>query len=195
MRFWTSDLHFGHKNIIEYTGRPFSSTEEMDEELIRRWNSVLTLGDTVWFLGDFSLDWKKLAILNRLNFAKFDWILGNHDDKKKILRELKTGGCISNLVDKLTIHEGGLVDIDGVNFVVTHAPLDALFDSPILCGHVHEKWRYCAAGTILTEEGRNRLVRRKRTLHPAINVGVDAHDFYPITDSKIMEIYNKISSY
>ena len=34
--FFTADHHFGHKRICQYAGRPFSSVEEHDEELIRR---------------------------------------------------------------------------------------------------------------------------------------------------------------
>ena len=33
---FTSDLHFGHENVIRFDGRPFSTVEEMDNELIRR---------------------------------------------------------------------------------------------------------------------------------------------------------------
>lgn len=29
--FLTSDLHLGHKNIIRYCSRPFSSLKEMDD--------------------------------------------------------------------------------------------------------------------------------------------------------------------
>ena len=36
--FFTADPHFGHTNIIRYENRPFASAEEMDQELIRRWN-------------------------------------------------------------------------------------------------------------------------------------------------------------
>ena len=38
--WFTSDTHFGHKEIIRFTGRPFASVEEMDRELIRRWNEI-----------------------------------------------------------------------------------------------------------------------------------------------------------
>ena len=51
--FFTSDLHLGHANVITYDNRPFSSVEEMDEELIRRWNAKVGKGDVVYVLGDF----------------------------------------------------------------------------------------------------------------------------------------------
>ena len=49
-----SDPHFGHKKIHlpDYADRPFSSTEEMREELIRRYNIVVSPLSTVLWLGD-----------------------------------------------------------------------------------------------------------------------------------------------
>ena len=39
---------------------PFSSVEEMNSEMIKRWNSVVTKQDNVYILGDFS--WVYLEI-------------------------------------------------------------------------------------------------------------------------------------
>ena len=80
--FFTSDQHFGHANIIEYSNRPFETVEEMDEHLIKQWNSVVTGQNTpVYHLGDFSLsndvEYVK-KILRQLN-GKITFIRGNHD--------------------------------------------------------------------------------------------------------------------
>ncbi len=54
--FFTSDLRIGHANAIRFDNRPFSGVEEMDAELICRWNAKLGKGDTVYVLGD--MIWK-----------------------------------------------------------------------------------------------------------------------------------------
>jgi len=41
-RIWfTSDTHLGHSRIIQYCERPFICHEEMEAEIIRRFNSVM----------------------------------------------------------------------------------------------------------------------------------------------------------
>jgi calcineurin-like phosphoesterase family protein len=52
MRYVIGDTHFGHENIIEYCQRPFSNAEEMNNELVRRWNETVSDDDTVIHLGD-----------------------------------------------------------------------------------------------------------------------------------------------
>ena len=45
-------MHLGHKNIIEYSNRPFSHVDMMDFEIITRFNSVVKPTDIVYDLGD-----------------------------------------------------------------------------------------------------------------------------------------------
>ena len=54
--FFTADMHFGHENVIGFDGRPFASADEMDSELIKRWNNKVGKGDLVYVLGD--MIWK-----------------------------------------------------------------------------------------------------------------------------------------
>lgn len=78
-KIWiTSDLHFGHKNIIQYCNRPFQSVPEMNQALLEELRSKVGPEDTLFFLGD-------------LAFKNFDpeclpgkqviWVRGNHDKK------------------------------------------------------------------------------------------------------------------
>lgn len=84
-RFVISDTHFGHTNswakFKREDGsplRPFSSTEEMDETMVSRWNAVVKERDTVYHLGDVVINRKSLGIVSRLNGRKI-LIRGNHD--------------------------------------------------------------------------------------------------------------------
>ena len=70
--YFTSDLHFSHKNIAKFCPqfRPFDNVEQMDEFLIQTWNETVTPEDTVYNLGDFSFaqDHKQIErVLSRLN--------------------------------------------------------------------------------------------------------------------------------
>lgn len=80
--FFIGDTHFGHRGIIQFSEtaphRPFSAIEEHDEELVRRWNSVVGTRDVVWHLGDFCFGKRNLEIAARLNGNK-KLVMGNHD--------------------------------------------------------------------------------------------------------------------
>jgi len=78
--WFTSDTHFGHKNILEYEkeARPFSCLEEMHEVIIDRWNSVVNSKDVIYHLGDFAFGRRNIQIAERLN-GKKKLIMGNHD--------------------------------------------------------------------------------------------------------------------
>ena len=81
--YFTSDTHFGHANILNFCKRPFKDVDEMNEELIKRWNEVISKEDTVFHLGDFAFGgaeiWNKT--LPRLN-GHIVLILGNHKINK-----------------------------------------------------------------------------------------------------------------
>jgi calcineurin-like phosphoesterase family protein len=77
MLWFTSDTHLDHKNILKYTSRPFNTVDEMNENLVLIWNSLVRPGDTVYHLGDFAFArheyWR-----NRLN-GQIVLIEGSHD--------------------------------------------------------------------------------------------------------------------
>jgi calcineurin-like phosphoesterase family protein len=83
--FLVSDTHFGHANILRFTGkdgdylRHFSSVEEMDEHMVEKWNSVVRPQDKVYHLGDVAMAKSSIATVGRCNGHK-RLVRGNHDD-------------------------------------------------------------------------------------------------------------------
>ncbi len=96
--FFTSDLHFGHENVIRFDNRPFATVEEMDAELIRRWNAKVGKGDLVYVLGD--LIWKTRngdahELIKSLN-GQIVLIKGNHD---RFLHNAKAKDALAGIKD------------------------------------------------------------------------------------------------
>lgn len=103
--FVTSDLHFGHKNILKYNPatRPWSDVREMNEALVDNWNSVVEENDTVYNLGDLAMmrvD-KVKPFLSRLN-GNHILIRGNHDKafyKESVCDEFIAEGLLTAVHD------------------------------------------------------------------------------------------------
>lgn len=86
-----SDTHFNHANILNFkdsNGRPtrdFDTVEEMNERMIKNWNSVVKPGDKVYHLGDVLFGENKEDWMNK-NFPRLNGqkrlIVGNHDNIK-----------------------------------------------------------------------------------------------------------------
>ena len=124
--FFTSDTHFNHANVITYCARPFSSLDEMNREMIARWNAVVGPEDTVYHLGDFAMgkasEWP--GFLQQLNGAKKILIRGNHDRSAKQMLE----GGFNEVHEKLEWN----------GWLLQHHPIAT--NRKLLCGHIHEKW-------------------------------------------------------
>jgi calcineurin-like phosphoesterase family protein len=79
--FLTSDLHFNHSAIIKYCNRPYRHLDEMDDALIKNWNSVVSDQDEVFVLGDFCFSPTPERYFNTLKGCKY-LIKGNHDSRE-----------------------------------------------------------------------------------------------------------------
>ena len=95
---FTGDLHFGHENVLAFDNRPFATVDEMDAELIRRWNNKVGKGDWVYVLGD--LIWKSRnndapALIKSLN-GQIILIKGNHD---RFLHNSKAKSALDGIKD------------------------------------------------------------------------------------------------
>ena len=88
MIYVTSDWHLCHDRSFIYTPRGFNSVEEMNTEIIKRHNSIVTNEDEVYVLGDCclggaeSLDKSKTLI--ETFKGKLHIICGNHCTPKRI---------------------------------------------------------------------------------------------------------------
>jgi calcineurin-like phosphoesterase family protein len=82
----TSDLHFGHTNIMKFCpvtrARFNNDVSYMNEAMVEEWNAKVQPGDLVYILGDvaFMPAAKAASYMNRLNGDKI-LIEGNHDRK------------------------------------------------------------------------------------------------------------------
>lgn len=96
--YFTSDLHFSHKRIVEFTNRgKETSQEEHDEWLTELWNNTVKSQDKVFHLGDFSFGttYEQVALqVSKLKGQKF-FIKGNHD-RSKFLEQLKEDRLIQD---------------------------------------------------------------------------------------------------
>lgn len=82
MIYFTADPHFGHKKIIDLFNRPFSSVNEMNEEITHQYNKTVGKKDTLVIIGDFCVG-DHLQYRNRIACENVHLIWGNHDDEAK----------------------------------------------------------------------------------------------------------------
>ena len=179
MRYFTSDPHFFHTNIIHHCDRPFADAGEMNQAIIDTWNDTVTDDDEVWLLGDLSMG-KVADIISDLPGTKI-LIAGNHDAcwKKGRLKETATQRYLDAGFSRIETFAKTTVARWEVN--VSHFPYEG--DSHhedrysevrpkrdgrwLLHGHVHDIWRVNGS---------------------QINCGLDAWGGRFVTDEDIVEI-------
>lgn len=114
----TSDLHFGHTNILKFCAktRRYTDVEHMNEAMVQDWNFQVQPEDTVYLLGDlaFMPAAKAVKLFNRLNGKKI-LVEGNHD--RKILKDPVFRKCFAEIHNYLEVR------YDGTLVVMFHYPI------------------------------------------------------------------------
>lgn len=196
MKTWfTSDPHFYHTNVIKYCDRPYSTVEEMNEDLIRKWNETVSPEDTVICVGDFAMAFRPVETFTpRLNGRKI-LVAGNHDwchpaHKKSrtpenqqiwIQKYLDNGWAEVHMQMRMEIG-GKVVNIAHLPYLEENSQEDLRHSkhrltedgTPLICGHIHEKWktRVTNGGTLM------------------VNVGVDVWGMKPVSLEEVEKIIN-----
>lgn len=176
-RFFSSDLHLGHNNIIKYCNRPFKNIEKMNLSLIRNINNRIKDNDILIHVGDFAFYGREKGIEctrinpnNYINDIKCNVvnIRGNHDYNNRV----KSVGVF--LITMLGKYKASIAHrpSNQLNFNVNMFKVDVH-----VCGHVHEKWKYMYINGILN-----------------INVGVDVWKFNPIREDELIGYISKIKN-
>lgn len=174
MTFFTSDLHFGHKNIIELCNRPFETIDEMDEALIKNWNRKVKKNDVVYLIGDVVWDKSKVAYYMEKLSGKKILVAGNHDSTWVKREECQKH--FESVVPYLEVH------LNGHPITMCHYPMLEWKSSReetrrklgyLIHGHIHNR---------IAEEYRQLFLNFN-----ALNAGVDVNFFEPVTFEELLE--------
>lgn len=170
MIFLTSDTHFGHNKMFLYEPRGFTNIQEHDAQIIKNWNEVVSYCDDVYHLGDVMLGDNEygLKCLKQLN-GKIHIICGNHcTDTRRALYE--------NCYNVVEVVDAKRLKYNRYHFILCHYPiLTSNFDKPwlkteiSLYGHTHQTSNFSDFAP------------------RAYHVGVDSHDYYPVTIDQVIE--------
>ena len=139
MTTWvTSDLHFGHKNIMSFCpesrARFRNDVTYMNEAMVKEWNDLISPEDTVYILGDVAFMSGSDAgrTVMRLNGTKI-LVEGNHD--RKTLQDATFRNAFAE------VHKYLDINYNGTKVVMFHYPIaewDQMHRGAVhLHGHLH----------------------------------------------------------
>lgn len=188
--FFTADTHFGHENVIRFDNRPFDSVEEMDKELINRWNAKVGRGDIVYVLGD--MIWKSATneaenLIKTLN-GKIILIRGNHD---RFIKNAKAKKALAGIKDyddiEVTLDDGSkrrcVLSHYFMPFYNSHR-----YGAVLLHGHSH-----CSEESAVEREMPKNLNERG-FLNEIYNVGCMHWNYEPVTLDEILRLSEDVRS-
>ncbi len=168
--YFTSDHHFGHKNIIKFSERPFANVDEMDQEMINRWNEKVQENDKVYHLGDVGLcpPSRLSEILNQLN-GHIYLIKGNHEKSALACRDRFewVKDYYELRIDDPEFHKGSQL------LVLFHYGMRV--------------WNSSHWGTYHLYGHSHGSLPDVPTSH-SFDIGVDCHDFYPLSYDEVKAI-------
>lgn len=164
--FFTADEHYWHSNMIAYASRPFNHYTHMNDTMISKNNEVVSNGDLVVHVGDFTMsgfdDAVKIARQLRGNHI---FLRGNHD---KWMEDPRAKSQTSPLtVAKREIWEKR---VDHQWIVACHYAMRTWPRSH------HGSWQVYGHSHATLPPGENQ-----------VDVGVDNWDFYPVSFEQVKE--------
>lgn len=177
MIWFTSDLHFGHANVLEFASRPWSTLEEMHDGIIDNINGCVGADDDLYVLGDFSFKATRSEaeeLRKRINCKRVHLVPGNHD----------RNWTIPEVADTFIVEPPiRVLKVDGLKMVLSHYPLadwqGMSRGSWHLHGHIHSpRLLY------------NELNARQGLLR--YDVGVDANVYSPVSLDELREWFSGI---
>lgn len=190
--FFTSDLHIGHANSIEFDNRPFRDLDHMHRVLINNYNSTVPENGVCYFLGDMGLCKTSILkdVISQLNGTKI-FIMGNHD---------KGAQAMYNMGFDVVLF-GAALNVCGQRLTLSHCPLQGITRERtkgmkgIAKGeHWHGESRRKHQNCSFANEGQFHLSghihspnggKSTRILHRQFDIGVVANKYRPVSISEI----------
>lgn len=164
--FFTADQHFDHVNILKYERPRFVNVDAMNAHMVKCWNDIVSKNDIVYHLGDLALAkasrWPE--VVSSLN-GKIHYIRGNHDN----------GVSPTSAVGKLFVwvRDTALIKVGEQKIFLCHYAMRTWDSSHHSAWHV-----YGHSHGNLAEDQNSK----------STDVGVDCHDFYPVSFERLSEI-------
>lgn len=204
MRFWTSDWHIDHANIIDFTERPFyktvtqnfalgdaeveiPDTDAMNKALIDNTNDMVGVDDEIWFIGDVAMGSRKVSLpkFKQLKCRNLFLVPGNHDNCHPMFKPFQK--AIPMYEDAgFTILEPQVDTMIGdTEVTVCHFPYrgDSQFEDRYSGNRPDDLGQWLIHGHVHSPH------KTVPDIHPRqIHVGVDAWDMRPATEDQIAEI-------